>query len=135
MTAPASELQTAVVARLTADARLLKLLGSARIYDRAVRDAAYPYVVLAALRTTDWTTGTEPGAEHRLTFHVWSRAAGRHQAADIADALRAALADARPAMTGHRVISLQHEATELPPRNGELWQAVVRFRAVTEPAA
>lgn len=133
MTSAASALQSAIVAVLKADSRLLMLIGSPRIYDRAPRDAALPYIVVASVRSADWSTGTEPGQEHRLVFHVWTRGGGRRQASDIADALREALDDRRPGVAGHHVVGLQHESTDMPPRDGETWQAICRFRAVTEP--
>ena len=51
----------------------------------------FPYLTLGQSSQRDWSTGTEPGTEHLLTLHVWSRARGRREARDIIAALELAL--------------------------------------------
>ena len=127
-------LQKSVLGLLAADPRLTDEIGQQKVFDRAPRNYPYPYVNLSDIVTEEWSTATEEGARHFLTFHVWSNAGGRRQVSSIAEALRAALHDQRPVSSGHVVINLQHERTELPlRRERDPWQAIVRFRATTEP--
>jgi hypothetical protein len=128
------DLQKAVYAALAADAPLTTLLGGAAIHDAAPQNAAFPYVVIDQTQIRDWSTGTEPGAEHMLMLHVWSRHAGKREAYEIADAIRAALGDAMLSLEEHRLVNLRHQYSELKrDEDGETQHGVLRFRAVTEP--
>ena len=54
--------------RLSGDAELTALLGGARVYDGAPRNAAAPYVHLGEITARDWSTATEAGEE--ISFAV-----------------------------------------------------------------
>jgi hypothetical protein len=43
----------------------------------------------------DFSTGDEAGTEHRFEVEAWTKENGRKQAVELADAVRAALHDAR----------------------------------------
>lgn len=136
MSSPAWELQKALHSVLVADAALLALLGSERIYDDVPRGAAFPYVTFGPSTTRDWSTGTEIGSEHLLTLRVWSKAGGEKEAHLVLDAIRAALHEAALSPTGHRLVSLRHETSDIVREaGGETYQGVARFRALTEPAS
>jgi hypothetical protein len=128
------DLQKAVYAALAADASLSALLGGAAIYDAPPQNTAFPYVVIDQTQIRDWSTGTEQGAEHMLMLHVWSRYAGKREAHEIADAIRAALDGALLSLEDHRLVNLRHQYSELKrDPDGETQHGVLRFRAVTEP--
>jgi hypothetical protein len=128
------DLQKVVYAALAADATLTTLLGGAAIHDAVPQNAAFPYVVIDQTQIRDWSTGTEPGAEHMLMLHVWSRHAGKREAYEIADAIRAALGGAMLSLEEHRLVNLRHQYSELKcDEDGETQHGVLRFRAVTEP--
>jgi hypothetical protein len=128
------DLQKAVYAALSSDATLTTLLGGTNIHDAASQDAAFPYVIIDQMQIRDWSTGTEPGAEHMLTLHVWSDYAGKREAYEIADAVRAALDGALLSLEDHRLINLRHQYSELKrDEDGQTYHGVLRFRAVTEP--
>jgi hypothetical protein len=119
MTNPGWDLQKAAYDALAADAALLSLL---------------PYVVLDQTRVTDWSTGTERGAEHMLMLHVWSRYRGKHEVYEIADAIRDRLDEASLTLGENRLINLRHQFSDLKrDEDGETYHAVLRFRAITEP--
>lgn len=129
-------LQKAIHAALTTSPALLALLGGPRVHDSAPRGAAFPYVTFASSAERDWSTGSEPGHEHIVTLHVWSRAAGRKEALEIIGAVRAALHDQPLALAGHRLINLRQEFSEVRrDSDGETTHGIVRLRAVTEPVA
>jgi hypothetical protein len=128
------DLQKAVYAALIADTALVALLGGTSIYDAAPRYAAFPYVVIDQMQIRDWSTGTEAGAEHMLTLHVWSRYAGKQEAYEVSDSVRSVLDGALLSLEDHRLINLRHQYSELKrDEDGETHHGILRFRAVTEP--
>lgn len=134
MASPAWELQKAVYGKLVANAGLTALLGGPRVYDDVPRGAAFPYVTFGPSTVRDWSTGTEAGSEHLFTLRVWSKAGGEREVHLVLDALRAALHEASLTLSGHRLVSLRHEASEAARGgDGETYQGTARFRAVTEP--
>lgn len=129
-------LQQAIYQALTNDGPLVALLGWARVWDDVPERAAFPYVTFAAGSERDWSTGSGAGAEHAVVLHVWSRAGGRKEAQEIVAAVRAVLHEAALTLTGHRLINLRHEASDVRrDADGETYHGIVRLRAVTEPAA
>lgn len=129
-------LQKAVFATLSADATLSGLIGAGRIHDDAPQQAAFPYLTLGQSTARDWSTATDEGAEHVLTLHVWSRAAGKKEAHAIMRALRQALHDQPLTLEDHRLVNLRHDFSETArDPDGETVHGIVRFRAVTEPLA
>ena len=133
-------LQTAIHQTLTANPTVTALLGGPHVWDHVPRGAVTPYVSFGVTTERDWSTGGDPasdtGGEHILVLHVWSKSAGRHEAEAIAAALRNALHDRPIALSGHRLVNLRHELTDTRrDTSTELYQAVVRLRAVTEPTA
>lgn len=127
-------LQQAIFARLTSDSALLALLGGARVYDDVPDRKLFPYVTFAPASARDWSTGSEAGTEHAVVLHVWSRGAGRKEALAIIEALRACLHDAALTLSGHRLVNLRHESSDVRrDTDGETFHGIVRLRAVTEP--
>lgn len=130
---PEWSLQKAVFAALEADAALTSLIGAGRIYDDAPQGASFPYITFGATLARDWSTGSDTGAEHVLTLHVWSRAAGKKEAQAIMRILREALHDEPLVIEDHRLINLRHEFSDTSrDPDGETVHGIVRFRAVTE---
>lgn len=134
MMSAAWALQQSIFMALSGNATVTGLLGGARIFDDVPRGAQFPYVTFGQSMMRDFSTGSEEGREHVVTLHVWSRAAGRKEAHEIIDALREALHDASLTLTGHRLVNLRYELSEARrDPDGETYQGIVRYRAVTEP--
>jgi len=134
MTHPALALQKAVVAALVADGAVGALIGD-RVYDAPPRDAAFPYVTIGGTRVEDWSTGTEDGAEIRLTLEVWSRERGKRECHEILETVEAALHQAALSLEDHALVNLRFEFADVDrERDGVTYHGVARFRAVTEPA-
>ena len=127
-------LQRGVYQALAGSSDLTKLLGGARIHDDAPQGASFPFITLGQSVMRDWSTGTEAGAEHNLTLHVWSRAGGKKQVHEIIEAIRGVLHNRPLPLTDHYLINLRHEFSEarLDP-DGDKFHGIVRYRAVTEP--
>jgi len=134
-TAASAALRAAVHDALAADAGLVSVLGGPKIYDEPPRAAAFPYVTMGEARIADFSTGSEPGEEHQLTLHAWSRQGGHREAHLIVGALLQALDDAPLALPGHHLVNFRFSAADVRREaDGRTYHALVRFRAVTEPA-
>jgi hypothetical protein len=128
-------LRAAIHDALVADAPLGAILGGAKVYDEPPKAAAFPYVTIGEARINDFSTGTERGEEHLLTLHAWSRQGGHKEAHLIAGALLQALDDAPLTLTDHALVNLRFTTADVRRENdGRTYHALVRFRAVTEPA-
>jgi hypothetical protein len=129
----AAEVVEAMIARLAADPTLGGQLGGPRVYDRLPPGTRPPYVAVDATRSTDWSTATEAGDDHRLVFTIAAEGTGRGTAADIAASVAAALVDAAPpVLTSHRIVRVAHEQTEITARDTNVWRATLRLRIITE---
>jgi hypothetical protein len=135
MSGAAEALQEAVFDALSADATLTTLLGGARVYDGAPRNAEAPYVHLGEATARDWSTATEAGTEVAFAVVAWSREPGRKEALAIADRVVALLHDVALTVSGHRLVNLRHLTTETArEEKPQGRRAVARFRARIEPA-
>lgn len=135
MTIAAASLRAAIRDALATDSALTSLLGGARIYDEVPRAASYPYVSLGEARVTDFSAGEQPGEEHQLTLHAWSQQGGHREAHMIAGALLQALDDAPLSLAGQHLVNLRFAVADIRREaDGRTYHALVRFRAVTEPA-
>jgi len=133
-TAASAALRAAVHDALIADAALVSLLGGPKVYDEPPRNAAFPYVTLGETRVSDYSTGTEPGEEHQLVLHAWSRQGGQREAHLIAGALLSALDDAPLTLADHHLVNFRFSVADLRREaDGRTYHALVRFRVVTEP--
>jgi len=136
MPTPASvALRAAVHAALAADAPLAAVLGGPKIFDEPPRDAPFPYVTLGEARMSEFAAGGEAVQEHHLTLHAWSRQGGHREAHAVAGALLQALDDAPLALGDHVLVNLRFVVADVRREaDGRTYHALVRFRAVTEPA-
>jgi hypothetical protein len=135
MSTASAALRAAIHATLVADAPLSALLGGPRVYDEPPAAAEPPYVTLGEARVANFAAGDDPGEEHQVTLHAWSRQGGHREAHMIAGALLAALDDAPLSVAGHHLVNCRFAVADVRrERDGRTYHALVRFRAVTEPA-
>jgi hypothetical protein len=134
MSTAAAALRAAIHDALVADGALAALLGGPKIFDEPPKATAFPYVTLGEARVTDYATATEPGEEHQLTLHVWSRQGGHREAHLVTGALMQALDDAALTLDGFHLVNLRFALADVRREaDGRTYHALVRFRAVTEP--
>ena len=128
------ELQKAVYQTLRADAAIKADIGDpARIFDDPPSNALYPYLTLGEARASGWK-GVEGGLEHDIKLYVFSRYAGRREVKRILSAVYDALHDVGLTLTGHDLINIRFVFADAFRRtDGETYQGVARFRAVTQP--
>lgn len=134
-TAASAALRAAVHDALVADSALVNILGGAKVYDEPPRAAVFPYVTLGETRIADFSAGDERTDEHQLTLHAWSRQGGHREAHLIAGALLQALDDAPLTLADHHLVNFRFAVADIRREAvGRTYHALVRFRAVTEPA-
>jgi Protein of unknown function (DUF3168) len=135
MTSTGWSLQRGICQALADSSHLGALLGGARIYDDPPQVASYPFITLGQSLLRDWSTGTEDGAEHLLTLHVWSRAGGKKQVHDILEAIKSTLHNQPLSLVDLELVNLRHEFSEArPDPDSDTYHGIVRYRAVTESA-
>jgi hypothetical protein len=133
MSSAAFALQQAIFATLTNDDATVAAMGGARIYDDVPPRAVFPFLTFGQSSERDWSTGSDQGYEHTITLHAWSRGNGRKEAQAVIAAARDALYDRGLTLSGHRLINIRHEYSEVRrDSDGETFHGIVRFRAVTE---
>jgi len=134
-TAASAALRAAIYEALIADSALTALLGGPNVYDEPPRLASFPYVTLGETRVSDFSAGGESSLEHQLTLHAWSRQGGHREAHLITGALLQALDDAPLTLAGHHLVNLRFSLADVRRESdGRTYHAIVRFRAMTEPA-
>jgi hypothetical protein len=135
MSSAAAALRAAIHDALSTDGPLNALLGGPKVYDEPPRAVAFPYVTLGEARVFDFSTGSEPSEEHQITLHAWSRQGGHREAHLISGALLQALDDAPLSLADHRLVNLRFSVADVRREaDGRTYHALVRFRAMTEPA-
>jgi hypothetical protein len=134
MTAAAAELQKAVFVTLGGDSALAGLLGGAKIHDHAPAHVVFPYITFGRTSGFDWSTGTESGTDHLFTLHIWSKGQGKKEALEIMERARQLIDDAPLAMTGHHLVSIRLEFSEVRfDEDLSVYHGLLRFRVLTEP--
>jgi hypothetical protein len=134
MSTAAAALRAAIHDALNADASLAALLGGAKVHDEPPKSVAFPYVTLGETRMANFAAGDDPGEEHQLTLHVWSRQGGHREAHLVAGAVMQALDDVPLTLDQHRLVNLRFALADVRREaDGRTYHALLRFRAVTEP--
>ena len=134
MTPSPLALQQAIFGTLSTQTALTTLLGGPRIYDDVPQPVVFPYITFGQSTLRDASTSTDPGDEHIVTLHVWSRGRGRAEAQAIIDLLRQRLHDQPLTLSGHHLVNLRTEfADARRDPDGETIHGMLRLRAVTEP--
>lgn len=135
MSTAAVALRAAIHDALVADGALTALLGGPKVYDQPPKSVTFPYVTLGETRVEDFSTDDDASEQHRLVLHAWSRQGGHREAHMIAGALLQALDDAPLHPDGHHLVNLRFSVADIRREaDGRTYHALVRFRAVTEPA-
>jgi hypothetical protein len=132
---PSSALQAAIHARLSADPAVQAVLGNpARLHDRALDDAVFPYAVHARIESRIADASEAPASEHVVTMHVWSRHGGAREAQATLEAMRLSLHGAPLSLAGHRLVLLYAVYTDVfRTLDQRTHFGVLRLKAVSEP--
>lgn len=133
---PDLALHKALFDHLRADAALAALLGDPpRVHDETPAQPVWPLVVFGRAETRPWGGLEGEGLEHALTLTALSRFDGAEEARAILAALRARLHNADLTLDGWRLVNLRVTYGDVfRAADGRGFRAVIRLRAVTEPA-
>ena len=117
---------------LLAHAPLLALLGGGHVFDELPRGEQEPFVAFAGTETRDWSVQDQKAHEHFVTLEVKTKSRSRRLAQDIVAEIETALDDAALTIVGHVLVNLRLTFSAVA-RSNDVFGAVVRFRAATEP--
>lgn len=127
--------QKGLRAALVANAGVSALIGS-RLYDEPPQDVAYPYARFLNIEPLAFDTDTTEGALVTVTLEAHSRSAsGRVEAAQIAEAIKAALhrQEAGVTVAGHTLVELIFENFTVTRDNeGRGHTALISLQAMLE---
>ena len=128
-------LAAAIRTLAVADAGVRAVIGDPpRFYDDPPSDVVFPYVTLGRVESRTAEASASAGTEHGVTLHVWSRHGGRAEALDVIAALRTALHDSGPSVSGHRLVFLFAQFADVfRSGDGRTTHGVLRLKAMTEP--
>lgn len=137
MTAPAAELEKAVLGELSGDAALVAALGGARIVaEPQSASAAFPYIGFGRTSVYDWSTGTKKDDEQLFTVHVWSKAKGEAETVGLMEIARSRLADKVVALDSRQSVEIKLEFAEARyDEDLAVHHGLLRFRAVASAPA
>lgn len=126
-------LRVAIRNALHSDIDLATRLGSDFVVDEATAERSPPYIAFGDMRSRDWSTASDKGAEHSVVIEVWSRHRGVNDALEVGERIAAILDDAPLAIAGFHLVLMRHQATETARRDkGRLASARLTFRALVQ---
>ena len=127
-------LQLGLYARLQQSTDLQAMLGDpARLYDAVPPDAIFPFATIGEAQVKDYP-GVSGAFEHEIRIHIYSRWGGRKEVKEITDIVQGLLHDASFSLTDHRVAHSRLMFADIfRQADAETFQAVTRFRIITEP--
>lgn len=128
MTTAALPLQTAVRAKLLADAALMDVIHG--VHDEVPENAPFPYVVIGDVTEVPDDAHDRQGLTTTITLHIWSRYRGFKEALEILVHVDRVL-DRQPlAVDGFEDVSIAREWHQtLRDPDPEIRHIPVRFRA------
>lgn len=130
----ASQLQTAHIALMKADAALTALIGD-RVFDYVPRDTAYPYVVYHIADSDEWDTTDDNGDSHDVYIHIWDDGEGSKASRAIMQRVYELLHDQTSlSLTNHNLVNCRRLSRSVG-REGQLYHGIGMFRAITEETA
>ena len=130
-------MQKGLRAALAAHAGVAALVG-ARIYDEPPQNVVFPYLRMVDINPAAFDTDTTEGAEISISVEAYSRSAsGRVEAAQMAEAVRAALHRQETSLTvsGFTLVELIFQTFNVTrDADGRGYTAVIVFQATLETA-
>lgn len=75
----------------TAQTNRIRSRTGRRVFDETPENEVFPYIVMGALISRDWSDKFVPGQEVHSTIHIWSQYAGKTEVLIIGDEVLQAL--------------------------------------------
>jgi hypothetical protein len=122
-------LQQSIYQILANDATLGAMITG--VYDHVPAGTEYPFVTVGEGESRDWSNAEKQGTEQLITLRIWSREAGRKQAAGIMERIVTLLHNTMPDVTGQNLISLRFTGSSIVLMNdGTTYRGSLSFRAL-----
>lgn len=129
---PTIALQSAVIARLRADASLTTALGGAnKVFDYVPQRTAYPYVIYYETDRFEQDTSSGRSNEHIVSIHVFSDKEGSKQVQAILQLCDELLQDYTTALIDHRLVNFKFVSAD-QVKEDQVYHAIAQYRAYTE---
>lgn len=125
-------LMKATVATLKAASPITSLVGT-RIYNDVPQKSTFPYIVVEAPISGDYSNKDEAGMEHTLDINIYSRNKSSKQAGDIRAKVIAALNRQEDSITidGEPISNIYYQTVAMfKDPDGKTWHGVASFRVV-----
>lgn len=135
MSAAATELRIALIAKLVADAGVIAAMGaSPRILNRIPPKTPFPYITLDTSSARPWDTTTDRGKEIDVELRLMGEFEGDEEGEGIFNAIDLALRDWAPqTFSTHRLVNLVLAFADVrSDEDGKRYLGLMRLRAVTE---
>jgi len=131
---PELRLQEAVFAHLQQDINVQAVLGvPVRLYDDLPPAPEFPFVSFGRHQSRELDADAPVLMEHTFSMHIWSKYGGKKECQQILDAVRTSLSFVPGNNNDHRVIGVRVIfADVLRAKDGRIFQAIVRLRALTQ---
>lgn len=127
-------LEAAILGVLAGDASVADVLGAPLRLRGDGPAPAFPFLEVTRHQSADAGAAGAEASEHRIDLAVVSRDAGGRQVKTAIAAIRGALRAAELEMTGWRCVLLVPVFCDVVRSDHEIWRAVMRLKAVVEPA-
>jgi len=121
--------QRAIYQLLAADNSLSAMVSG--VFDHVPQGSIYPFITLGEAQLRDRSDLEHSGTEVLLTLRVYSREAGRKEAADIMERITTLLHNTTPEMERHEVLSLQFHQSRIDLLDdGATYRGTIIFKAL-----
>ncbi len=97
--------QKAIYEKLTANSSLMSAVSG--VFDQVPQDTAFPLVIIGDIRADNIANLAKNGIEHRIIINVFSREAGKKQAADIMGIIEGVLHNNSINVSGQTFVSME----------------------------
>lgn len=101
------------------------------VYDHVPQDTAYPFVVIGQDEIRDLSNLEKEGTEHRLSFRIYSREAGRKEASSIMERIVALMHTDALTITGQTILASRFTSSNIAlEKDGATYTGTLNFRVV-----
>ncbi len=119
--------QTAVFTLLTADSTLSGLVTG--IYDHVPDSALYPFIAIGESHVRDHSNVEKAGTEQQITLRIFSREAGRKQAAIIMERIVTLMHQGALTVSGQQVLMVRFLSSAITLLDdGRTYEGTLNFR-------
>jgi len=121
-------LQQSIYTILTADSTLNGLITG--IFDHVPQGTEYPFVTLGESAIRDFSNVEKQGTEAMLTLRIFSREAGRKEAAIIMERIVSLLHNVNHTVEGQSLVSIQYQSSNIMLEDdGATYRGTLIFKA------